>query len=58
MAYNQIDSAWVIQDKVIFIKPFGIKTTQQSKTESTLPIPLPNTHSPEEFNVVLKVARK
>lgn len=44
MTDNQIDSAWMIQDNVIFIKQFGIKTKEHNKLESTPPIPLPNTH--------------
>lgn len=51
MTNNQIYTAWMIQDNVIFITQFGIKTKQHTKLESTLPIPLPNTHGFEHYNI-------
>lgn len=51
MTDNQIYSAWMIQDNVIFIKQFGIETKQHSKLESTLLILLPNTHGFEHYNI-------
>lgn len=42
----------MIQESVIFIKQFGIKTKQHSKIEYKLPLLLtPNSHGPEQFNM-------
>lgn len=41
MIHNQIDTAHITQDNMIFIKQFGIKTKQLSKIGHSHPIPLP-----------------
>lgn len=41
MIHNQIDTACMTQDNMIFIKQFGIKTKQHSKIGYSYPIPLP-----------------
>lgn len=44
MTQKQIDTAFMTQDNMIFMKQFGIKTKQHSKIGIHTPFPTPNPH--------------
>ena len=58
MAYNQIDSAWLSQGNVIFIKQLGTKTKQHSRIEAMQPNSHPDTHDPVQLTYFRIFAHK